>query len=36
MSLKLKFEATVDGNRMEGIAKAGVLPPSKFTGERVD
>ncbi|KQL52199.1 thiamine biosynthesis protein ThiJ [Heyndrickxia shackletonii] len=35
MSLKLKFEATVDGNKMEGVAKAGVLPSSKLTGERI-
>ncbi|MFC4618915.1 DJ-1/PfpI family protein [Camelliibacillus cellulosilyticus] len=36
LSLKLKFEATVDGNHMQGIAKAGVLPSSKFTGRRID
>jgi len=35
MSLKLKFEATVEGNKMDGVAKAGVLPSSKLIGERI-
>nr|AGS50319.1 hypothetical protein [uncultured bacterium Ele45G2]AIF26569.1 putative thimanine synthesis protein ThiJ [uncultured bacterium fosmid pJB45G2] len=33
--LNLKFEAAVDGDRMTGIAKAGILPASKLTGIRV-
>ncbi|MFC4597240.1 DJ-1/PfpI family protein [Cohnella hongkongensis] len=35
MRLNLKFEVTVDGDRMTGTAKAGILPASKLTGERV-
>ncbi len=35
MRLNLKFEVEVDGDRMTGIAKAGVLPSSKLTGNRV-
>lgn len=35
MRLNLKFEVTVRGNEMTGIAKAGMLPASKLTGERV-
>ncbi|MBB6734615.1 DJ-1/PfpI family protein [Cohnella zeiphila] len=35
MRLNLKFEAAIDGDRMTGIAKAGVLPASKVTGARV-
>ncbi|SHF01422.1 DJ-1/PfpI family protein [Seinonella peptonophila] len=36
MALKLKFEATLDGNQLSGIAKASMLPSSKFIGERID
>jgi len=35
MRLHLKFEVAVDGDRMIGIAKAGILPASKLTGRRV-
>ncbi|MFC7441736.1 hypothetical protein [Laceyella putida] len=35
MRLNLNFEVTVNGNRMTGIAKAGLLPASKIMGERV-
>lgn len=35
MRLNLKFEATVTGDQMTGIAKAGVLPASKFIGKRI-
>jgi len=35
MRLNLRFEAEADGNRMSGVAKAGILPASKLTGERV-
>ncbi|MDR6884020.1 DJ-1/PfpI family protein [Bacillus sp. 3255] len=35
MRLNLKFEAEVDGDRMTGTAKVGVLPVSKLTGKRV-
>lgn len=35
MRLNLKFEVAVDGDRMIGIAKAGILPASKLTGRRV-
>ncbi|GIO13123.1 hypothetical protein J19TS2_26780 [Cohnella xylanilytica] len=35
MRLNLKFEVAVDGDRMIGIAKAGILPASKLTGHRV-
>ncbi|MBD0381978.1 DJ-1/PfpI family protein [Paenibacillus sedimenti] len=35
MRLNLKFEVTVHGNEMTGIAKAGMLPASKLIGERV-
>ncbi len=34
MHLNLKFEVTVDGDVMTGIAKAGVLPASKLKGKR--
>ncbi|MFK7691857.1 DJ-1/PfpI family protein [Paenibacillus sp. HJGM_3] len=34
LRLNLKFEVTVDGDSMNGIAKAGVLPASKLTGKR--
>ncbi|WP_458122646.1 DJ-1/PfpI family protein [Paenibacillus sp. Z3-2] len=35
MRLNLKFEVVVDGNHMVGIAKAGLLPASKLTGNRI-
>lgn len=35
MRLNLKFEVSVDGNKMVGTAKAGVLPASKLTGKRI-
>lgn len=35
MRLNLKFEVTVEGNTMLGVAKAGVLPASKVTGTRI-
>lgn len=35
MRLNLKFEVTVSGNVMTGTAKAGPLPASRLTGERV-
>jgi hypothetical protein len=35
MKLRLKFEVTVEGDQMSGTAKAGMLPTSKVTGERV-
>lgn len=35
MRLNLKFEVTVDGDRMTGTAKAGMLPASKLTGRRI-
>lgn len=35
MRLNLKFEVVVDGDHMVGIAKAGLLPASKLTGNRV-
>ncbi|WP_217593545.1 DJ-1/PfpI family protein [Cohnella sp. GbtcB17] len=35
MRLHLKFEVAVDGDRMVGAAKAGILPASKLTGRRV-
>lgn len=35
MRLNLKFEVASDGDRMTGIAKAGILPASKLTGKRV-
>lgn len=35
MRLNLKFEVTVEGNAMHGVAKAGVLPASKVTGTRI-
>lgn len=35
MRLNLKFEVTADGDRMTGIAKAGMLPASKLTGNRI-
>jgi hypothetical protein len=36
MKLRLKFEVTVEGDHMSGTAKAGMLPTSKVTGERVE
>ncbi|EFM08804.1 ThiJ/PfpI domain protein [Paenibacillus curdlanolyticus YK9] len=35
MHLNLKFEVSVDGDQMSGIAKAGLLPASKLTGMRI-
>ncbi|MWC30929.1 DJ-1/PfpI family protein [Paenibacillus sp. MMS18-CY102] len=35
MRLNLKFEVSVDGGQMSGIAKAGLLPASKLTGVRI-
>jgi putative intracellular protease/amidase len=35
MRLNLKFEVTVNGNMMTGMAKAGLLPASKIIGNRV-
>ncbi|MCF7754043.1 MULTISPECIES: DJ-1/PfpI family protein [Paenibacillus] len=35
MRLNLKFEVVVDGDHMVGFAKAGLLPASKLTGNRV-
>lgn len=35
MRLNLKFEVEVAGDRMTGIAKAGILPASKLTGQRM-
>jgi hypothetical protein len=35
LRLNLKFEVSVDGDRMTGTAKAGMLPASKVTGKRV-
>ncbi|TBL72648.1 DJ-1/PfpI family protein [Paenibacillus thalictri] len=35
MHLNLKFEVSVEGNRMNGTAKAGLLPASKLMGERI-
>lgn len=34
LRLNLKFEVSVHGNHMTGVAKAGVLPGSKLTGRR--
>jgi putative intracellular protease/amidase len=36
LSLNLKFEITVNGNSVVGIAKAGLLPPSKVEGTRME
>jgi hypothetical protein len=36
MRLNLKFEVTVDGDQMNGIAKAGLLPASKLSGRRIN
>lgn len=36
MRLNLKFEVAVDGDQMNGIAKAGLLPASKLTGKRIN
>ncbi|HBU82729.1 MAG TPA: DJ-1/PfpI family protein [Paenibacillus sp.] len=36
MRLNLKFEVTVDGDQMNGIARAGLLPASKLSGRRVN
>ncbi|USG65812.1 DJ-1/PfpI family protein [Brevibacillus ruminantium] len=35
MRLNLEFEASVDGDQMTGIAKAGLLPASKLIGKRI-
>ncbi|GFZ95939.1 hypothetical protein GCM10008018_47930 [Paenibacillus marchantiophytorum] len=35
MRLNLKFEVTVEGDRMTGTAKAGLLPASRLVGERL-
>lgn len=35
MRLNLNFEVTVDGNLMTGSAKAGILPASRLTGQRI-
>lgn len=35
MRLNLKFEVSVNGNQILGIAKAGLLPASKLTGKRI-
>ncbi|ANS74451.1 hypothetical protein AWM70_07535 [Paenibacillus yonginensis] len=35
MRLNLRFEVYVRGDQMAGTAKAGMLPASKLTGERV-
>ncbi|GIP36489.1 DJ-1/PfpI family protein [Paenibacillus sp. J2TS4] len=35
MRLTLKFIVSIDGNKMYGEAKAGVLPSSKLTGHRI-
>lgn len=35
MRLNLKFEVVADGDHMNGIARAGILPASKITGKRV-
>ncbi|MDQ0115172.1 DJ-1/PfpI family protein [Paenibacillus harenae] len=35
MRLNLKFEVSVVGERMTGIAKAGILPASKLSGNRI-
>ena len=34
MKLTLKFDVTVDGDSMNGTAKAGMFPASKVTGSR--
>lgn len=36
MTLNLKFEITVNGNSLAGIARAGLLPPSKVEGTRLE
>lgn len=35
LSLRLKFEVVVEGDHMTGTAKAGMLPASKVSGERL-
>jgi hypothetical protein len=35
LKLRLKFDITVQGNQLSGTAKAGILPTSTVTGERV-
>lgn len=35
MRLNLKFEVSVDGDHLTGIAKAGILPASQLTGKRI-
>lgn len=35
MRLNLKFEVTVVGDHMTGLARAGMLPASKLTGKRI-
>ncbi len=36
MRLTLKFDVTVEGRRMTGTARAGLLPSSRLTGERIE
>jgi len=36
VQLDLAFEVTVDGDSLEGTAKAGFLPKSKVTGTRAE
>ena len=35
MRLHLKFTVSVKENRMDGVAKAGMLPSSKLVGQRI-
>lgn len=35
LRLSLRFDVTVEGSTMTGTAKAGILPTSKLTGQRV-
>lgn len=35
MRLNLKFEVSVDGDHLTGFAKAGILPASQLTGNRI-
>jgi len=35
MRLNLKFEVSTDGERIDGVAKAGILPASRLNGHRV-
>jgi len=36
MRLNLRFDVTIDGDRLIGVSKAGLLPKSKVTGMRAD